>query len=168
METVRALKGRYGDRRLAVMKTWLQDNSESWKKLATAWRWMTRYVVPLMHKGQILKGPGWDNVPRKAPKGWKPRMLLVKTRINNCTRNWELRSSYVWGWRGNPEGLQEDCVAGDPNANSWISNWCSESECLDIVEVKANTQAKEDDTSRLRAKDVWTQATLSCDNIFHD
>jgi hypothetical protein len=80
METVRLLKGRYGDWGVAVMKTWPS------KKLDTAYRWMTRCAVPVM-----CKGPGRGNGPRKAPKGRKPRKPLVKT--IGCGK---LASFFIW------------------------------------------------------------------------
>jgi hypothetical protein len=69
VKTVRALKKRHGDRHLDIkrrgqLKKRSQGNGGYRKKLAAAWRGMTRLSIPPQRKGQ-----GQDNVARGAPKG---------------------------------------------------------------------------------------------------
>jgi hypothetical protein len=91
VETIRAPEDWYGDWHLAVGRRWqpkkqTQDNGGSWKKLATACRWMTRCAVPAWHKGCDHKGTGKD-VAIGAPKGWTFRKTCrVQPECNNRTK----------------------------------------------------------------------------------
>jgi hypothetical protein len=75
VETIGALEDRCGDRHLALrrrrqLRELTQDDSGFRKKLAAAWRRMTRDAIPAPRKGHGRKGPGRDSVAKGAPKGW--------------------------------------------------------------------------------------------------
>jgi hypothetical protein len=88
VETVGTLE----DRHLAVgrhrkPKKRNQGDSGSRKKLAAAYRRMTRCAVPAQCKGHGHQGPGQDNVVQGTPQGW----TLVKGRWANLKGNKGIR-----------------------------------------------------------------------------
>jgi hypothetical protein len=103
VETIRALKDQFGDRHLAVERYWqrkkrTQGDGGSYKKLATACRWITCCAVPALREGHSCQGADTDSVVQGTPKEQMLQMRCwVQLKCNNDIRDWGLRQQLCLG-----------------------------------------------------------------------